>query len=241
MQGQSLAPFDAYNLATHVGDDAVAVSANRTQLQQTLGLKQPIPWLNQVHGTAVHQHQPDENAVVTADACISRTPGLACAVLTADCLPILLCSKDGSAVAAVHAGWRGLLAGVIEACVQQLAPANEVLAYLGPAIGASAFEVGPELRAAFLAQDPSSAMAFKPGVGDRFFANLAHLARQRLQNLGIDNITESGRCTAGEHKVFYSHRRAGPRTGRFASLIWLDVEETSFQLRNLSASGGLLR
>ena len=221
MHGQSQAPFDAFNIAMHVGDDAATVSANRTQLQEALGLKYPIPWLNQVHGTALHQHRGNESTSIVADACISRTRSLACAVLTADCLPILLCTRDGSAVAAVHAGWRGLLAGVIEACVQQFAPANEVLAYLGPAIGASAFEVGPELRAAFLAHDPSSAAAFVPGIGDRFHADLAHLARQRLQNLGVGSITESGRCTYTEREVFYSHRGSGPNTGRFASLIWL--------------------
>ncbi len=221
MPGQSGAPFDSFNLAAHVGDMPEAVAANRLQLQVELGLKQVIPWLNQVHGTAVHVHQCGEQTSVAADACISRTPGLACAVLTADCLPILLCAKDGSAVAAVHAGWRGLLAGVIEACVEQFAPANETVAYLGPAIGAAAFEVGPELREAFLAHDPSSAVAFKPGAADRFFANLALLARQRLQNLGIDSITESGRCSYTEDETFYSHRRAGPSTGRFASLIWL--------------------
>lgn len=222
MPGLSGAPFESFNLGAHVGDAPEAVAANRAQLQAALGLTQAIPWLNQVHGIAVHNHRCDEVAIVTADACISRTPGLACAVLTADCLPILLCTKDGSAVAAVHAGWRGLLAGVIEACVAQLAPANEIAAYLGPAIGAAAFEVGPELREAFLAHDPSSAIAFKAGMGDRFFANLALLARQRLQNLGIASISESGRCSYTEHDVFYSHRRAGPKTGRFASLIWLE-------------------
>ena len=222
MPGQSGAPFDSFNLAAHVGDMPAAVAANRAHLQVALGLAQPIPWLNQVHGIAVHNHRCDEIATVAADACISRTPGLACAVLTADCLPVLLCAKDGSAVAAVHAGWRGLLAGVIEACVEQFAPGNETVAYLGPAIGAAAFEVGPELREAFLAHDPSSAIAFKPGVGDRFFANLALLARRRLQNLGVDSITESGRCSYTEDETFYSYRRAGPKTGRFASLIWLE-------------------
>ncbi len=222
MPGQSGAPFDSFNLAAHVGDAPEAVATNRFRLQESLGLKQAVPWLSQVHGTAVHLNQCGEYPSATADACISRTPGLACAVLTADCLPILLCAKDGSAVAAVHAGWRGLLAGVIEACVEQFAPANETVAYLGPAIGAAAFEVGPELRAAFLAHDPSSAAAFKPGMGDRFFANLALLARQRLQNIGVDSISESGHCTYTEHELFYSHRRAGPKTGRFASLIWFE-------------------
>lgn len=219
--GQSCAPFEAFNLGAHVGDAPQAVAANRAQLQTALGLQQPIPWLNQVHGTAVHEYLSDEHPSITADACISRTPSAACAVLTADCLPILLCTKDGDAVAAVHAGWRGLLAGVVEACVLQLAPSDEVIAYIGPAIGAAAFEVGPELRDAFLAHDPSTSIAFKSGLGDRFFANLALLARMRLQNMGVSSISESGRCTYTEHDSFYSHRRAGPRTGRFASVVWL--------------------
>lgn len=222
--GQSCAPFESFNLGAHVGDAPEAVAANRAQLQTALGLVQPIPWLNQVHGIAVHEHRSDERALVSADACISRTPGLACAALTADCLPILLCTKSGNAVAAVHAGWRGLLAGVIENCVRQLAPGDEISAYMGPAIGAAAFEVGPELRAAFLAHDPKSAAAFKAGLGDRFFANLALLARQRLLNIGVESVVESGRCTYTEADIFYSHRRSGPSTGRFASLVWLEPQ-----------------
>ena len=226
MPGHSSAPFESFNLGAHVGDAPHAVAANRATLQLALGLKQPIPWLNQVHGIATHKHRSsdyrDADLGVNADACISRAPGLACAVLTADCLPILLCTKDGSAVAAVHAGWRGLLAGVVESCVLDLAHGNDVIAYLGPAISAAAFEVGPELRAAFLAHDPSSATAFRAGIGNRFFCDLALLARQRLEDMGVNSISESGRCSYGEHEVFYSHRRAGPRTGRFASLIWLE-------------------
>lgn len=218
--GQSRAPFESFNLGAHVGDAPEAVAANRAQLQAELGLAQPIAWLNQVHGIDVHERRMVEHAPVSADACISRSPGLACAVLTADCLPILLCTKSGSAVAAVHAGWRGLLAGVIEACVKQLAAGDQILAYLGPAIGAAAFEVGPELKAAFLAHDPSSNAAFKPGLGDRFFADLALLARQRLHNSGVALISESDHCTYSQEELFYSHRRAGPRTGRFASVIW---------------------
>lgn len=219
--GQSCAPFDAFNLGTHVGDAPEAVAANRAQLQLALGLSQPIQWLNQVHGTAVHAYRSHEHSNITADACISRTPSAACAVLTADCLPILLCTKSGDAVAAVHAGWRGLLAGVIEACVLKLAPSDAVIAYIGPAIGAAAFEVGPEVRDALLAHDPSASIAFKAGLGDRFFADLALLARMRLQNIGVSSISESGRCTFTESETFYSHRRAGPRTGRFASVVWL--------------------
>ncbi len=222
--GQSYAPFDAFNLGAHVGDAPEAVVANRAHLQVALGLKQPIPWLNQVHGTAVHEYRSYERLNITADACISRTPNAACAVLTADCLPLLLCTKSGSAVAAVHAGWRGLLAGVIEASVLQLAPSDAVIAYIGPAIGTNAFEVGPELREAFLAHDPGTLVAFKPGIGDRFFADLALLARMRLQNIGVSSISESGRCTFTEHDLFYSHRRAGPHTGRFASVVWLEPQ-----------------
>ena len=219
--GYSKAPFDCFNLGAHVDDKPEAVVQNRAQLQAALALNQPISWLNQVHGTMVHEYSGVEQANITADACISRKPNIACAVLTADCLPILLCTKQGDAVAAVHAGWRGLLAGVIEACALKLAPSEQIIAYIGPAISAVAFEVGPELRDAFLAHDPNTSVAFTPGIGDRSFANLALLARQRLQNIGVSCISESGRCTYSESELFYSHRRAGPRTGRFASLIWL--------------------
>ena len=219
--GSSLPPFDRFNLGAHVGDAPEAVAQNRAELQDVLGLKHPIVWLNQVHGTAVHEYRGVAQSSATADACISRTPDTACAVLTADCLPILLCTKSGSAVAAVHAGWRGLLAGVIEACILQLAPSVEVISYIGPGISAAAFEVGPEVREAFLARDPGASVAFKAGIGDRLFADLALLARIRLQNIGVNSISESGRCTFTESETFYSHRRAGPRTGRFASLVWL--------------------
>ena len=219
--GQSCAPFDAFNLGAHVGDAPETVAANRLQLQAALGLGHPIPWLNQVHGTEVHEYRSYEHSNATADACISRSPSAACGVLTADCLPILLCTKSGDAVAAVHAGWRGLLAGVIEACVLQLAASVEVITYIGPGISAAAFEIGPEVREAFLAHDPSASIAFKNGLGDRFFADLTLLARMRLQNIGITSISESARCTFTEHDLFYSHRRAGPRTGRFASVVWL--------------------
>lgn len=205
-----------------MGDAPEAVAENRAQLQRALGLMRPISWLTQVHGTAVHEFGRVEQSNTTADACISRTPDVACAVLTADCLPILLCTKQGDAVAAVHAGWRGLLAGVIEACALKLAPTEQIIAYIGPAISAAAFEVGPELRDAFLAHDPSASVAFIPGIRDRFFANLARLAMQRLQNIGVSSISESGRCTFSESELFYSHRHAGPRTGRFASVVWLD-------------------
>ena len=219
--GQSCAPFDTFNLGAHVGDAPEVVAANRLQLQVALDLQQPIPWLNQVHGTAVHEHRSQEHSNITADACISRTPSAACAILTADSLPILLCTKSGDAVAAIHAGWRGLLNGVLEACVLQLAASVEVIAYIGPGISAAAFEVGPEVREAFLAHDPSASVAFKAGLGDRSFADLGLLARQRLQNIGVTRISESGRCTFTESETFYSHRRAGPRTGRFASVVWL--------------------
>ncbi len=222
--GYSHPPFDRFNLGTHVGDVPEAVAQNRAELQSVLGLKYPISWLNQVHGTAVHEFCGVEHSSTTADACISRTRDAACAVLTADCLPILLCTKSGDAVAAIHAGWRGLLAGVIEACALKLAPTEQIIAYIGPAISAAAFEVGPELRDAFSAHDPSTSVAFTPGIRDRFFANLALLARKRLQNIGVSSISESGRCTFSESELFYSHRHAAPRTGRFASLIWLAAQ-----------------
>ncbi len=220
--GSSVAPFDHFNLATHVGDSAQSVEANRAQLQGLLGLRRPIPWLNQVHGTHVTEHAFDAAEAVTADACISRTPGLACAVLTADCLPILLCSKAGDAVGAVHAGWRGLLGGVIEATVAQLAPPHTLMAYLGPAIGPQHFQVGPEVRDAFVAYETTFGDAFQAQTADRFLADLPALARMRLANLGVHEVYASGLCTLSQPDIFYSHRHSGALTGRFASVIWLD-------------------
>lgn len=216
--GISRAPFDSFNLGDHVGDEPSAVAWNRQHLQNVLGC-QPV-WLEQVHSSVAVQAAPESR--VTADASWSETPGLACAVLTADCLPVLFCDRAATRVAAAHAGWRGLAGGVIEATLGVLAvPADEVLVWLGPAIGPAAFEVGPEVRDAFVAQHSSAAGAFVASRNDgRFMADIYQLARIRLAAAGVDAVYGGGLCTFSDPR-FYSYRRAA-RTGRFASLIWLD-------------------
>lgn len=217
--GVSVAPFDSFNLGDHVGDDPAAVAENRRRLQALLGCQ--AAWLSQVHGVAVVEADPAQ--VTEADASWSTTPGVACAVMTADCLPLLFCDRAGTRVAAAHAGWRGLAAGVLEASVAALGcPPAEVLVWLGPAIGPQAFEVGAEVREAFVAQHAAAAEAFVPSVNPgRFMADLYRLARIRLAVSGVAAVYGGGLCTFGDAERFYSYRRA-PRTGRQASLIWLE-------------------
>lgn len=221
--GASQPPFDSFNLATHVGDDIQRVLANRRLLSDLLDLPAEPAWLDQVHGCdAVEAGRVREEC--RADAVFSRQPGQVCAVLTADCLPILLCNRAGTEVAAVHAGWRGLAGGVIESVLAGLrsGPA-EIIAWLGPAIGPRAFEVGEEVRQAFLEQpchQPQAEQAFKPGRAGRWQADLYQLARQRLAAQGVTGIYGGSRCTFTESGMFYSYRRDGV-TGRMASLIWI--------------------
>nr|WP_272890375.1 peptidoglycan editing factor PgeF [Stutzerimonas stutzeri] len=216
--GISTPPFDGLNLGDHVGDDPAAVAWNRQHLQDALGC-QPA-WLAQVHSSVATRATP--RTCVTADASWSETPGQACAVLTADCLPVLFCDRAATRVAAAHAGWRGLAGGILEATLEALAiPSGEVLAWLGPAIGPAAFEVGPEVRDAFVAQHPAAVVAFVPSRNDgRFMADLYQLARIRLAAVGVHAVYGGGLCTFSDQR-FYSYRRAS-RTGRFATLIWLD-------------------
>lgn len=215
--GVSFAPFDSLNLGDHVEDDPQAVSANRLLLTSQLHC-QPA-WLRQVHGVQVVEADPAQ--VAEADASWSATPGIASAVLTADCLPVLFCDRAGTRVAAAHAGWRGLAGGVLEATLDALAlPAQEVLVWLGPAIGPQAFEVGAEVREAFLASHAEAAQAFRPSVNaGKFLADIYQLARIRLAARGVGAVYGGGFCTVSDAR-FYSYRRAA-RTGRFASLIWL--------------------
>lgn len=218
--GISQTPFDSFNLGDHVDDVPEVVTENRNRLRQLLGA-QPV-WMSQVHSIDVVQ--ADSGQVQVADACWSETPGLACAVLTADCLPVLFCDRAGTRVAAAHAGWRGLAAGVLEATVEALdTPADQLLAWLGPAIGQDAFEVGAEVREAFVAQHAAAADAFRPSRNaGRFMADLYRLAHIRLAAAGLVDVHGGGFCTFSDPR-FYSYRRA-PRTGRFASLIWLDKD-----------------
>ncbi|MBS0347019.1 MAG: peptidoglycan editing factor PgeF [Proteobacteria bacterium] len=217
--GSSPAPYDALNLGGHVGDDPALVAANRAVLRAELP-DEPC-WLNQVHGVAVVD-VAEYGGVPDADAAVSRVPGKVCAAMTADCLPVLLCDGAGTVVAAAHAGWRGLVDGVIEATVEKMAvPPSEVLAWLGPAIGPQAFEVGDEVRAAFMAADAAADTAFRPGAQPgKWFADIYLLARQRLARLGVTAVYGGDACTVTEKDRFFSYRRDG-RTGRMASLIWL--------------------
>lgn len=206
------------NLADHVGDEKSAVAARRAALRQHLPAD-PF-WLTQVHG---QRCVPAEGGVAgtEADASFARSPGRVCAVLTADCLPILFCDESGSVVAAAHAGWRGLLGGVIEATVAGMAvPAERVLAWFGPAIGPAAFEVGEEVRTAFVSDDPDAFSAFVVRPNGKWSCDIYALARLRLARLGVARVHGGGRCTYTETALFYSYRRERA-TGRMASLIWI--------------------
>ena len=225
--GHSAAPYASLNLADHVADDPAAVRANRAVLCNLLPPAASVHWLTQVHGAEVVQ-AADTAAIPRADAHWSRGVGQACAVLTADCLPVLFCSLDGEVVAAAHAGWRGLLDGVLENTVAAMGVApDQLLAWLGPAIGPDCFEVGAEVRAAFMAASRPVHLALtdacfapspvKPG---HYHADLYALARLRLDHLGPDRIFGGGFCTFTEADRFFSYRRDG-RTGRMASLILL--------------------
>ncbi|PQP02978.1 MULTISPECIES: peptidoglycan editing factor PgeF [Pseudomonas] len=216
--GVSLAPFDSLNLGDHVDDSPEAVAENRRRLTDRFSI-QPA-WLKQVHGIVVAQADP--NLVATADASWTATPGIACTAMTADCLPALFCDRAGTRVAAAHAGWRGLAAGVLEATLDSLAvPPEDVLVWLGPAIGPQAFEVGPEVRETFVQQLPEAAKAFVPSQNaGKFMADIYELARLRLAARGVTAVYGGGFCTVTDPR-FFSYRRS-PRTGRFASLIWLE-------------------
>ena len=219
MAGVSTAPFTSLNLAMHVGDDAVAVAENRRRVRAALELPSEPRWLMQVHGTTVAM--PGNNETGSADAAVAFEPGQVCAVLVADCLPVFLANRAGDRVGLAHAGWRGLAAGVVEATVAALAtdPA-ELVAWLGPALGPTAFEVGAEVREAFVALRPEAAGAFSRSVGGRFLADLSALARGRLSACGVAEVHGGGQCTFSDPARFYSYRRDG-RTGRMAALAWL--------------------
>ncbi len=219
--GVSRAPFDTLNLATHVGDDARAVAINRARVVEALALPSAPQWLQQVHGCAVAHLDESITARPCADAAVAHEHGVVCAVLTADCLPLLLCDEAGTAVAAVHAGWRGMLAGVIEQTLAQFSDPRRVMVWLGPAIGPASFEVGDEVRAAFVTQDSAASAAFAQGRDAvHWQADLYALARMRLQRAGVEHIAGGDFDTATDVR-FYSHRASGGQTGRFASLIWL--------------------
>lgn len=223
--GVSRPPWDSLNLGGHVGDHPEDVAENRRRLAAVAGLAENrVIWLNQVHGTEVAElTAASVGTTPTADACWTRERQLACGILTADCLPVLLCDRAGTVVGAAHAGWRSLCGGVLENLVAAMPVAPDtLLAWLGPAIGPGRFEVGPEVREQFLQRDPQAAEAFSasPGRSGHYLADLYLLARRRLQLAGVSRISGGGLCTASDPERFFSFRRDG-QTGRMASLVWL--------------------
>lgn len=224
--GVSPPPFDRFNLGAHGGDDPSHVTANRAQLRAIAGLPAEPRWLQQVHGTAVVRLSSTKDPAdiqregPQADAAVTGDRGVVLAVLSADCLPVLFCSDDGDRLAAAHAGWRGLAAGVLEATLDAMeVPAEQLVAWLGPAAGPQAYEVGDEVREAFLAVDPGSAEAFRPTRVGHWLCDLYQIARLRLAARGVLRVFGGKACTISQPDLFFSHRRDG-RTGRMASLIW---------------------
>jgi polyphenol oxidase len=231
--------YASLNLADHVGDAPERVARNRAILRERLRLPTEPLWLRQVHGCRL----AGEDAALSSDACnpegceadgaVTGEAGVVCVVMTADCLPVLMCDDRGTRVAAVHAGWRGLASGILERAIAAMGvpsvlgasariPPERLLVWLGPAIGPDVFEVGPEVRERFLAADPESVDAFRASREGRFLADLAGLARRRLARLGVTGVYGGGYCTHSDPRRFFSYRRDGV-TGRMASLIWLDA------------------
>jgi len=218
--GSSQGPYASFNLGLRTDDDARVVAANRDRLRAIV--PQEPKWLRQVHGSIVVEADPLADSP-EADAAVARRPGTVCAVLVADCVPVLLADQAGTTVAIAHAGWRGLASGVIENTVGQMALSpGQLLAYLGPGIGPRAFEVGADVRDAFLAHDPRSEPAFAPHTPGKWLADLYQLARQRLNGIGITNVYGGGHCTYSDPQRFFSYRRERI-TGRMAALIWRDT------------------
>lgn len=224
--GVSNGPYASLNLGLHVGDGKECVLRNRELLEEAIGPGVRTLFVNQVHGTEVAEVSDDTFfcKLADADAIVTRMKKVAIAIMTADCLPVLFCSKDGTVVGAAHAGWRGLLAGVLENCVSKLGvPSERVVAWLGPRIGDSAFEVGAEVREQFVQNDSDNAKFFKPSRNEgKYLCSLAGIAKQRLVKMGIlsSNIADSNLCTYSDPARFYSYRRDG-QTGRMATLVWI--------------------
>jgi len=218
--GFSLPPYDGLNLGDHVGDDINTVKKNRASLAQQANLPESPRWLKQVHGTTVSlaaNWQLDDKA----DAIVSNHANQVCAIMTADCLPILLCNQKGDQVAAIHAGWRGLAAGIIEKTLTQFnCPASDIIAWLGPAIGPTQFEVGPDVFSEFTTQSAHAELAFQQTDSEHYLADIYLLARQRLNDFGVKALYGGDLCTVTDSTRFFSYRRDGI-TGRMASMIWI--------------------
>jgi YfiH family protein len=217
--GASTGSYASLNLATHVGDSPERVAQNREWLRARVRLPAEPVWLEQVHGATVLDL--DRDVLSPADGAVTSRAGVVCAVLTADCLPVIFAARDGGRVGVAHAGWRGLLSGVLPAAVEALrAPPDEIVAWLGPAIAAASYEVGADVRDAYLARDASAAAAFTPNARGRWQADLYALARASLARAGVRSIHGGGFCTYRDPDRFFSHRREAP-CGRFATLVWL--------------------
>jgi polyphenol oxidase len=223
--GVSAHPFESLNLGAHVGDTPADVAENRRRLREAAGLPDEPVWLSQIHGIEVADLDRIDKRLPgspVADAAVSRQRGRICAILSADCLPVLFASESGDVVGAAHAGWRGLASGVLEAAVRAMGTdPSTLLVWLGPAIGPAHFEIGSEVREAFLRSDPGAEEAFTVNTRGRYMADLPVLARSRLRRLGIERVHGGGHCTFQRDGWYFSHRRDG-RTGRQATLIWLD-------------------
>lgn len=216
--GVSQTPWKSLNLGGNCGDDPRYVEENRGRLQQLLPGKPH--WLKQVHGTSVVTLDGEDLFQQDADACVANTAGKVCAILTADCLPVLFCNEAGTKVAAAHAGWRGLADGVLEATVAAMdCNPSDLLAWLGPAIGPNAFEVQQDVYDAFCTNNPDNASAFKPH-NDRWLADLYELAKLALARVGVERLSGGQHCTYSDREKFFSYRRDG-ETGRFATLVWI--------------------
>lgn len=218
--GCSKPPYEGLNLGMHVGDDPILVQSNRDLLQQQTEMPTAPVWLNQTHSTVVLEVAQPTNDVLNADGVITSSPNVVCSAMTADCLPVLITNTQGTQVAAVHAGWRGLAGGIVENALTHFS--NDVMLWLGPAIGPQAFEVGEDVLQAFLDYDSKAATAFVPGKQQgKWWANMATLTRLRMAKLGIDQVFDSGLCTYQDPQRFYSYRRDGV-TGRQVTFIWIN-------------------
>ena len=221
--GASAAPWDSLNLGAHVGDAPAAVLANRRRVRELLSLPAEPAWLQQAHGTAIADLDADSPAR-EADGAVSRERGRVAAIMVADCLPVLFASRDGRCIAAAHAGWRGLAAGVLEQTVRAMSvPGAKLTAWLGPAISREHFEVGDEVRDAFVSNDTAASSAFTRNSRGRWQADLVALARRRLAALGVNDVGGGTWCTFADRERFFSHRRDSQKlgnSGRMAALIW---------------------
>jgi YfiH family protein len=223
LDGASAGPFQGLNLGDHVGDDSAAVAANRAFMARNLRLPAEPLWLAQVHGSAVVDAGVAGQGV-QADAAWTDRAGVVCAVLTADCIPLALATRCGTRVAAVHVGWRGLVAGVVENTLAALGSGRELVAWMGPAISRRGFEVGPEVVEVLSGDDEEARSCFRPGAGDRSMADLFGLLRLRLNRAGVVDVAGGEYCTFSDPERFYSHRRDG-LSGRMATLVWRAAEK----------------